>query len=174
MKRQTSGPLRWLLPLAVGTGSALFVVAITVPSARAQQTDDNPLAPFAQFVGGEWWLGEDSYQVFEWGVGEQLVKTKSFFVTDGQPMLVSEGVWFWHPGEEAIRGYHVATEMPVYFFDYRTWFEDDKLVSDLVSFGEMGATYRETFELTGLDTFVWSLYRDGERVMGGTYSRRGR
>lgn len=173
MKRRARQPRRRPLPFAVGAGWALLAVLITLSPAGAQESDDSPLAPFARLVGGEWWLGDDSYQVFEWGVGEQLVKTKSFFVVDGEPVLVSEGVWFWHPGERAIRGFHVAIEMPVHFFDYTTWFEEDAMVSDLISFGEMGATYRETFEITGPDTYVWSLYQAGERVMGGTYTRRG-
>ncbi len=149
-----------------------FVSAFLLASGLAAQAPTGNLLGFESLIGGQWWLGDDSYQEFEWAVGQQMVKSRAYFVLDETPTLVSEGVWFWHPGEEAVRGYHVAVEMPVHFFDYTTRFEGNTLVSDLVSYGEMGATYRETFEFTGPDTYVWTLYQDGERAMGGTYHRR--
>jgi len=141
--------------------------------AQAPMAAELPLAEFDRLVGGQWWMGDDSYHEFEWGLDRQMVKTRSYVVTDGEPKLVSEGVWFWHPGEGAIRGYHVAIEMPVSFFDYTTRFEGDTMISELDSFGEMGDSYEETFEFTSPSEYVWTLMQSGERVMGGTYERRG-
>jgi hypothetical protein len=143
----------------------------------SRQEADSPLAPFERLVGGQWHLG-DSYQEFEWGVGKKSVKVKSFFLVEGSPHLVSEGIWFWHPGEGKIRGIATAIDMPVSFFDYTTRFEGNNMVSDLRSFDASGveSSYVEVFELTGEDEYVWTLMTDSpqglQEVMGGTYVRR--
>jgi hypothetical protein len=159
------------LPVIAVIAGVLFLPA----TASSQQA--NPLAPFERLIGGQWQL-EGSYQEFEWGVGRRSVKARSYFVVDGEPKLVSEGVWFWHPGEQAIKGVVTAIDMPVVLFDYTTWFEGDRMVSELRSYDAEGAEspYVETFEFTQTDQYVWRLFKptaDGlEEEMSGTYSRR--
>ena len=97
-----------------------------------QQSALDHLAPFEQLIGGQWYL-EGSYQEFEWGVGRRSVRSRSYFIIEGEPKLVSEGIWFWHPGERQIRGVVTAIDMPVVFFDYTTRFEGNRMVSDLRS-----------------------------------------
>ncbi len=156
----------------------LILGFLTPPSAVGAQAtaDSNPLAPFARLMGGEWYLGDDSYHAFEWGVGKKIVHSKSYFVVNGSPTLVSEGVWFWHPGNEAIEGYATAVQMPVEFFEYETRFIGDTLISDVMSYGPQGGAYRETWEFLDENRYVWTLYaKKGEgleRAMGGTYVRR--
>lgn len=70
------------------------IFAILSTSVFAQ----NPLQSFESIIGGEWWLGEESYQTFEWGVGNLSVKGESYFVINGEHVKVSDGEWFYHPG----------------------------------------------------------------------------
>lgn len=136
---------------------------------------DNPLAPFDRLVGGRWVADDGTYSVYSWGLGHQSIKVEMYFVIEGNDVLVSEGLWFWHPGEKKIRGYHTAVEMPVNFFDYVTEWEGDTMVNRLVSYGEMGGDYLETWAFSDADTYVWTLLQGPEgqeqRVMGGTWRR---
>lgn len=150
-------------------------------AAPALASDDaaagNPLAPFTRLVGGTWQT-EGSYQEFEWGLGQQSLVVRSYFVQDGQSKLVSEGAWVWHPGKQQIKGSFTAIEMPVVFFDYTTRFEGNTMISELASYTAKGEelSYRETWEFTDDDQYVWTLYRitpEGpKREMGATYSRK--
>lgn len=143
------------------------------PAAEAQ-----PLAPFERLIG-RWRLG-DSQQEFVWGVGRRSVIARGYFVVDGKPTLVSEGMWFWHPGEERIKGVVTAVNMPVSFFDYTTRFEGDRMVSELASYDADGeaSRYVETFEFVDDSQYEWTLHtksgEDLQKVMGGLYTRSGR
>lgn len=137
----------------------------------------DPLAGFDKLIGGSWHL-EGSYLELEWGVGRRSVKSRSYFVIDGEPRLVSEGLWFWHPGEQAIKGFFTAVDMPVVLFDFTTRFEDNRIVSDLSAYDARGneTSYVETWELVDEMHLLWRLVEDTpggvvER-MSGTYSRR--
>jgi len=154
--------------------------AIPEPAAvtpRARQPAPNPLAPFERLIGGQWHL-DGSYSEFEWGLGRLSVSTHSYFIVEGEPKLVSEGIWFWHPGEKSIKGAFTAIDMPVVFFDYTVRFEGNKMVTDLVAFDAEGneAAYVETWEFTDETHYVWKLLSetpDGlQEVMGGTYERK--
>ena len=61
-----------------------LVHASAVAQEASSQDTDSPLAPFERLIGGQWHLGE-SFQEFEWGVGKQSVKVRSFFLVDGSP-----------------------------------------------------------------------------------------
>jgi len=136
--------------------------------------DDVPLAPFERLVGGEWHL-EDSYQSFEWGVGRRSVRARSYLLVDGTAQLVSEGFWYWHPGEQRIRGVFTAIEMPVTLFDYVTRFDGDTMVSELAAYDAAGDSdrYIETWRFSGERAFEWALRAEpgGEPLMSGTYQR---
>jgi len=135
------------------------------------------LSPFSRLIGGEWHL-EGSYQVFEWGVGRMSVISRSYFMIDGKSKLVSEGFWFWHPGEKKLKGYFTAIEMPVVFFDYTTRFQGNKMVNELKSYSHEGTVdhYIETWEFQDDDHYLWTLFSktpEGEKkVMDGKYSRK--
>lgn len=166
-----------LLVFTLVTASCL----LTASGASAQDNSPippatNPLAPFERLVGGRWSI-EGSYQEFEWGVGRRSVKARSYFVVDGEAMLVSEGIWYWNPAEEKIRGVFTAIEMPVVLFDYTTRFEGSRMLSELRAYDAAGGEtiYEETMEFTDEDHYLWKLFRktaDGlKEEMGGTYSR---
>lgn len=141
------------------------------------QTATNALSDFERLIGSQWHL-EGSYQEFEWGVGQRSVKARSYFVIDGAPRLVSEGIWYWHPGEESIKGVFTAINMPVDVFEYRTRFEGNKLISELAAYDASGmrTAYIETWEFTDDAHFTWSLFletADGPRKeMGGIYTKK--
>lgn len=120
----------------------------------------------------------DSYQTFEWGVGKKSVRAKGYFMIDGKPQLVSEGIWFHHPETGKIKGYFTAINMGVDFFEYTTRFEGSSMVNELTSYSKEGKPehYTETWEFTGEDTYTWTLYsKNGKelmKVMGGEYIRK--
>jgi hypothetical protein len=99
-------------------------------------------------------------------------------LVDGEPKLVSEGLWFWHPEMKKIKGYFTAIEMPVAFFDYTTRFEGNRMVNELRAFSTAGSVdlYVETWEFTGTDSYQWTLSQPAAdsltKIMGGTYSRK--
>lgn len=142
-----------------------------------QVKSTNPLAPFERLIGGEWHQ-PGNYQVIEWGVGQKVVTSRHYFLMDGQPVLVSEGFWFWHPGEQAIKGYFVAIEMPVEVFEYTTTFEGNKMVSELKAFNPDGGeeNYVEEWEFSGDDQYEFSLYAitpEGRtQALNSTFSRK--
>jgi hypothetical protein len=143
----------------------------------AEQPAADPLAPFERLIGGQWHF-DGSYSEFEWGLGRQSVTTRSYFIIEGEPKLVSEGFWFWHPGEKQIKGTFTAIDMPVVLFNYTVRFEDNKMVADLVAFDAEGneTSYVETWEFTDDTHYEWKLLSETPdglvEVMGGTYERR--
>ncbi len=158
---------------------ALALLFLSVARLIAQENtavSSDPLQPFSRLIDGEWHT-EGSYQVFEWGVGKKSVKSRSYFKIDGKPKLVSEGLWFWHPGEKRLKGYFTAIEMPVVFFDYTTKFEENKMVNELKSYSPKGKeeNYLEIWEFTDDNHYVWTLFSitpEGQtKVMGATYTR---
>ena len=170
--------------MAIGTLRTLAIVTAATVLACSAQPDDTtavqpaagPLAPFERLIGR--WHLEDSHQEFVWGVGRQSVRARSYFVVDGESRLVSEGMWFWHPGEESVRGVVTAIDMPVTFFDYTTRFEDDRMVSELTSYDADGkaSQYVETFGFVDDSQYEWTLFTKTDeglqKVMGGLFTRQ--
>jgi hypothetical protein len=162
--------------MALVLGALLMPAHARAEAPAAEPAPPNPLAPFERFMGAPWHL-EGSYLELEWGVGRRSVRSRSHFVVEGQPRLVSEGSWFWHPGEQAIKGVFTAIDMPVVFFDYTVRFEADRMVSDLEAYDAEGnrTSYVETWELTDETHFRWKLLRQTgeglEELMSGVYTK---
>lgn len=158
-----------------------IALLLCCPSGLEAQENNNTaeerLGPFAQLIGGEWHLG-NSYQVFEWGVGKLSVKSKSYFIIEGTPKLVSEGSWFWHPGERKVKGNFSAIQMPAELFEYLTHFEDNKMVNELKTYAADGKqeVYTEIWEFLDETNFRWTLYSktgpEPTKIMEGTYQRK--
>ncbi|MBT8204989.1 MAG: hypothetical protein KJP14_03260 [Eudoraea sp.] len=157
----------------------LFLLCIAARGLAQEKHRDSlhPLTSFSRLIGGEWHLG-DSYQVFDWGVGKLSVNSKSYFVMQGASKLVSEGNWFWHPGEKEIKGYFTAVSMPAVLFDYTTRFETSKMVNSLITYTAAGKreAYTEVWEFVDEDTYKWILYsgdaEEPKKIMEGTYNRK--
>jgi len=139
--------------------------------------ENQPLAPFDRLVGGEWHMA-DSYHVFRWGAANKSFHSQSFFVAEGTPVPVGDGVWFFHPGEGVIRGYGMADGMGIDLFEYTSRWEGDTLINDLVTYDADGdkGEYVEHWEFSDSDTYEWTLYAragDGlQKAMGGTFTRK--
>ena len=123
----------------------LLMACALLATNTAAQPDENPLAPFAGFIGGRWYL-EDSYMELEWGVGQRSVNARNYFIVNSEPKLVSQGFWYWHPGERQIRGIFTAIDMPVVLFLYAARFEGDTMIGDLRAYGPDGKE-KETLRL---------------------------
>ena len=168
------------LPPSVLPAAALAAVVLTLPApARAQDPapPNDPLAPFEAFVGGRWQLDE-SYHELEWGVGRRSVRSRGYAVLEGQAKLVSEGMWFWHPGEDRIKGFFTAIDMAPQFFEYSTRFEGTTMVNDLLVFSAGGEPQRyvERWEPIDEDRYHWTLLEvtdDGlKETFDAVYTRR--
>jgi len=154
------------------------LLVMTQPVAVAAQETHPELAPLARLVGGSWYLGTDSYHTFTWGVGGQSVTSKSYFVLPDGDKLVSEGMFFYHPGEKTLKANAVAIDMGLDYFEYTIEARGDTLVMGLEVFGpEAGdKPLREVWVFTDDDHYIWTLFQEGEggweRWMGGTYERQ--
>lgn len=155
---RSSGKLRAASIAALLACTVLWASPTYGQNPIGAQAAANPLAPFERLIGGRWRL-DDSYQAFEWGLGRLSVKSRSYSIVGGLPKLVGEGLWFWHPGEQRIKGYFTTVGMPVAFFDYTTRFEDDRMVSELRAYDATGSAtrYVEVWEFTDADHYAWSL-----------------
>jgi hypothetical protein len=157
--------------------SLLFIAAVAsiVPRAVHGQEPEE-LAAFARLIGGRWTL-DSTYHVFEWGVGKRSVRSSSYLAGDDGDQLVSEGIWFWHPGEQAIKGFATAVDMGIDVFEYTSHLEGDVLVHELEIYGPVAGEnpLRETWTFTDDDHYEWALWEDAgngyERQMSGVFER---
>lgn len=158
----------------------LFLSISFMPAPVQAQAPDGkatgPLAKFEPFVGGQWHL-DGSYQEFEWGAGRQSVRARSYFLTEGEAKLVSEGAWFWHPKDKVIKGLFTAIDMPVYLFEYTARFENDVLIANLAAYSAAGVktAYVETWEFIDASRILWTLSRNTpeglQQEMQGIYAK---
>ncbi len=162
---------RWIvavvLPLVLGVS----------PSLQAQEVHPR-LAPFERLVGGHWYMGPDSYHSFSWGVGRQSLRATSFVVTPDSTKRVSELTFMYHPGEDAVKGYGVAIDMGLDFFESTVHFRGDTLAFDLYAYGPAAEDppLRETWVFTDPDHYTWTLMKPSgggwETIMDGLFERR--
>lgn len=131
-----------------------------------QASDPDPLAPFEALIGGQWTLG-DGYQVLEWGVGQRSVIARSYQRTAEGPRLVSEGIWFFHPGKQQVVGYFTAVGMGIALFEYQTTPGTAGLESEIVTWDDQGheSRYVERWLLQGKDRYLWQLLAPGDGVL---------
>jgi hypothetical protein len=167
------------LPIAIALIMCAFLMQgrVHAKAEYAPASAPHPLASFERLIGGQWYLA-GSYQEFEWGVGRRSVIARSYFVVEGIPKLVSEGVWYWHPEKKRIRGIFIAIDMPVEVFEYTTRFEGNSIVSELAAYNADGTKtmYKEVWEFLDDAHFAWTLFAETpeglKEEMSGTYSRK--
>lgn len=144
------------------------------PALSAAETGD--LSAFDRLPGGCWRLG-DSCQEFEFGLDRRRLVARTVIHTPAGERVVSEGAWFYHPGEEQVIGYFIARDMGVEFFEYRTLFHGDVMLSEVTAWDGSGKPrpYRERWTFTGPDSYTWELFEDSagsmKRVMQGIFVR---
>lgn len=150
--------------MAVGTGSV---------RAQSQIEPENPLQPFEFFIGGAW-VSETTYQTFEWGVGKLSVKSKLYFLEGDKKTLVGEITWFWHPGENKIKGYGHAINMAMNFFEYTTKFESPTvMMNTFYAYGGQydGVAQHEKLEFINQNEYLWTYYNKMKDELLPAYSR---
>jgi hypothetical protein len=163
--------MKWRKLLACACGLLLLMSA-----ANADDDQDNPLNGFERLIGGRWQL-DNSYQTFEWGVGRQSVVSRSFTQTLSGDKLVSEGLWFYHPGDQVIHGIFTAIEMGTRLFEYQTRFEGDAIVSKLVTWDneQQRGEWEERWTFTDEKHYIWELFDvtgdQRKNVMRGVFVR---
>ncbi len=151
-----------------------LVLATSMLHAQEQEDPLNPLAGFERLIGGRWQL-DNSYQTFEWGVGELSVVSRSYVQTLSGDKLTSEGIWFYHPGDQAIHGVFTSIDMGIQLFEYETWFADNEIISKLITWDEnhQRGEWEEVWMFTDDRHYIWDLFNlaDDRRrnVMRGVF-----
>ena len=165
----------WLREAGIGIVFALLLIISTAAADEAPGPD--PLAPFEALIGGQWTLG-DGYQVLEWGVGQRSVIARAYQRGADGPRLVSEGIWFFHPGKQTVVGYFTAVGMGIELFEYQTTPSAAGLESEIVTWDEKGheSHYVERWLLQGDDRYLWQLLAPGDDglkpVSEGVFTRQ--
>ena len=154
----------------VGLATIIGTAAARVPDGPPEE-----LEAFGSLVVGEWHAA-DSRHVFEWAVGENAIRSRSYFPDGSDWRLVSEGLWYWDADTGAIRGTVVTDGMPFHRMEYRTRVDGNRVVHRLRTFGPAAGEYRETWTFGG-GRYRWTLEAVGEDglepVMSGVYERAG-
>jgi len=160
----------WAGALLTATSIA-FATAGTSPASAQSTAPSDPLAAFgAKMVGS--WEAEDSRHVFEWGVGERVLKSTSYAPEGNRWIVTSEGWWYLDPVTGTVRGTTIAVGMGIDLFEHSARVGAGEIVHDLVAHGPMGGSYVERWVFDA-DGYAWTLEQDGTRLMEGHY-RRGR
>jgi len=147
---------------------ALLLFSTALVLAPSIVVAEDPMEAFGALVEGRWTAG-DSRHEFEWGVGRRAVRARSYYKTEQGWTLVGEGMWFWDPAQEVIRGVVVATAMPIDLFEYRSEVQDNEIVHDLAAHGPAGGKFVESWRFAG-DEYHWTL-EGGPEPMTATYRR---
>jgi len=157
---------------SVVAGMGLYLAPAVLMAAEPE-----PLAPFQRLIGGQWVMGS-AYQTLEWGVGHRSVVANSYQRDENGDHLVSEGIWFFHPGKQTIVGYFTAVRMGISLFEYQTVASETGLQSEITAWDEQGrpAKYQERWILQGDERYLWQLFAAGEGnsepVLEGVFTRR--
>jgi len=167
----------------------LGLAALAAAPVTAQESAPAPeLGAFGERMVGTW-EGSDSRHVFEWGVGERVLRSRSYApAEEGAPSgsgpetgggaatpddgwtLVSEGFWYWDPAAEVIRGRTVAVGMGIDLFEYETRIEGSEVVHRMTAHGRISGRFVERWSFDE-EGYSWTLEQDGERMMDGRYER---
>ncbi|NKB86741.1 MAG: hypothetical protein GKS06_00775 [Acidobacteria bacterium] len=158
-------------------GLAVVLLATPVLTAPAAESSADPLAGFEHLIGGTW-TSSSSDHTFEWGVGRKYVRANTYFVDEsGEPKLVGQGIWYWDPAAEVIKGISLAIDMPFDVMEMRSRFDGERLINELTTIaadGNKGA-YVETWDFTGPNAYEWNLHEgdlDAPVMMSDTFTRR--
>jgi hypothetical protein len=156
--------------------SALLLFLAVSATGLPIPASTSPLDAFGALVVGEWKV-EGSRHVLEWGVGQKVIRSRSYQKSEQGWTLVGEGMWFWDAGQNTIRGLVVAIGMPVDLFDYRSEVRGGEIVHKLSAQGPAGGEFVERWVFSG-DEYRWSLEVEKEgkpkAIMGGAYQRVGK
>lgn len=132
-----------------------MILIAGAPSAEVDPDRPNPMLDFSRLVGGSWKIGPFRH-AFEWGIAKSSVISRSY---DAEGNLSAEARWFWHPGEQAIKGYSVDAT-GAFFAEMTTSFDGSLLINELTTFATDGSTsdYTGKWNFKTEDSYDWTLY----------------
>lgn len=146
--------------------------------ADGQYDEQQQLNKLAHLIGGKWWLGTDSYQQYEWGLGRTQIKMRRVLVNDGIEKVVTEGFFYYSPDSFSIKGIctsQINTENPQ-LLEYFGTVTNDKLefVYRSISPDSSIRIYSEVWQKSGADRYNWTLESldDESARVTGTYIRK--
>lgn len=161
---------------AIRTLYSLMALTVTSSIVLAQDSVEksNPLTNFAPIIGS-WTFGE-TIQKFTWGPGEKSVNVSQQAVKDNDTSIVTTGLFFYHPGDNSVKGYFSAVNMGIDLFEYTSvTFSGDTIFADLTTYGDYGGEFKETWVATDADHWTWTLYQVGAsaatQLMTGVFER---
>ena len=126
-----------------------------------------PLAALDRLVGS--WRGEHAWAnseplrmrvVYERGVGEQLLKGRSYVFKDDKsdPTLVYESIIFFHPRDNSIRFFSISSGGAVY--DGTIVAHGDEITCEWQAFkGEQVVEYKQAMKFTSNDRYQWTVWQ---------------
>lgn len=147
-----------MMPLARGDDSR----AATQPAAAPVK----PLANFERLIGT--WRGDAHFSnnaplrtrvSYEYGVGDQLVKVKSYTLNDqGEATLVFETFIYRHPRDNAVRFASISNGGGVYDGTVRG--TRDELTFEWTAYLQDRKTdYKQSLKLKGDDAYQWTVWQ---------------
>ena len=152
----------------------LLYLALLLANTIHAEPSSAPMVGFKPLIGGQWVLA-DNHQTYAWGPDQLSVFGESFTLNEGVKTLGAKGLWYFDPAAREIRGLFVATKMPFQVLHYRSRFEANTLISDIISVDRDGKElrYQERITIDQNNGYQWTLMAPGqtERSMQDRFHR---
>ena len=136
---------------------------------KAKSTETNQLAPLSRFVGewtveGKWSSGDElrARNVYEWGLGNKIIKSKTFVKADKGEYQRYDAVMSWHPKKKQLFIISFAYDggMTENVIEPKG---DDKILIGFTPFHEgEPSKVRQTIQFKDNDHFTWRVELQGD------------
>jgi len=136
---------------------------------KAKSTETNQLAPLSRFIGewtieGKWSSGEElrARNVYESGLGNRIIKSKTFVKTDKGEYQRYDAVMAWHPKKKQLFIISFAYDggMTENVIEPKG---DDTVLIGFVPFQEAEPSkVRQTIQFKDNDHFTWRVEMQGD------------
>jgi hypothetical protein len=164
--------------MAIGTGFLCH-------SSRADDkaTASNPLAPLERFAGewtvhGKWNNGEElqARNVYEWGLGNKILKAKTFVNSDKGEYQRYEGVMAWHSKKKSLFIISFAYDGNITENVIEAKGEDTLLIGFTPLHAGEPNKVRQTIQFMDKDHFTWKVELQGDQgwqvLIDATWARK--
>jgi hypothetical protein len=136
---------------------------------KAKPTVNGQLAPLTRFIGewtveGKWNSGDElrARNVYEWGLGKKIIKSKTFVKSDKGEYQRYEGVMAWHPKKKQlfIISFAYDGNMTENVIEPK---DDSTILIGFVPFQEGEPNkVRQTIQFKDNDHFTWRVELQGD------------
>ena len=155
---------------------AIFLSFLATGNIFAQT---KPLEQFSWLIGGKWTTESGTYHTFEWGLNKGSIVARTYAKQGEKHVLASQGMWFWHPEEKAIKGIFIAGDQPSHLMEFTTEFEAGTMHNNLKAFDKDGNAVQYTSTWTpnkDRSGYLWQLFsgvgNQKKEVMKGNFTRK--